>query len=190
MDAPNQTRSTSPATAAQPYAAGPAAHPQLAGLEAAPAPRQKQFWIDFRSKMDGQVYQGQFTTKKLSVRDLAQVGVRKAQLNGGLYHDEKRPGSGIDAQTDWVNSIIAHLEMALVQAPLWWVINDIIDGDLLAEVFKNVMEFENTFFRFLGEEAAASGSGQNVGSGTGQEPGAAGSIAAVGGGEIQASLEP
>jgi len=190
MPVSNQTRALPSSTAAQPYKAGPVAHPQLAGLEAAPAQRQKQFWIDFRSKMDGQTYQGQFTTKKLSVRDLARVGVRKSQLNGGLYYDEDRPGSGLDSQTDWINSIIAHLELSLVQAPLWWDVNEIIDGELLAEVFKNVMEFENSFFRFNGEEAAAGGSGQNVSGGTGQEPRVAGSVTEVGGGQVQDALEP
>lgn len=189
MPPQNQTRAL-PQSAPQQYNPGPPQHPQLAGLEAAPIPRQKQFWIDFRSKMDGQQYQGQFTTKKLSVKDLAQIGVRKAQLNGGFYHDEDRPGCGVDPQTDWINSMIAQLEVALVQAPIWWNISEIIDGELLAEVFKAVMEFENSFFRFSGTEAVANGSGPNASGPAGQGAGVIGSAQAVGGREVQAALEP
>jgi hypothetical protein len=140
--------------------------------------------------MDGQLYEGQFTTRKLAIKDLAAIGVRKIQLNGGYYYDENRPGVGIDPQTDWMNSMIAHLEIALVQIPMWFKVEDIIDGNLLAKVFEQVMEFENSFFRPTGESAGNSGRSQDAGSPEGKQSGAAGLITQVVGGQIPPSLDP
>lgn len=190
MNQSNQTRSAPQIAQAPAYQSGPAAHPQLVGMQAAPIPRTKQFWISFRSEMDGQTYEGQFTTKKLSIKDLAAIGVRKVQLNGGYYHDENRPGMGIDPQTDWMNSMIAHLEVALVQAPMWFKVEDIIDGNLLAKIFEQVMEFENSFFRSSGQPGANSGSKPDASSPEGQSSGTMGSITPVVGGQISSSLEP
>lgn len=189
VNQPNQTRV---ASQAQPmaYQPGPPQHPQLAGMQAAPIPRTKQFWISFRSEMDGQLYEGQFTTKKLSIRDLAAIGVRKVQLNGGYYHDEEKPGVGIDPQTDWMNAMISHLEVALIQAPIWFKVEDIIDGNLLAEIFKQVMEFENSFFRSSGQVGAPTGSQPDVSSPEGKGTGNIGSVTQVVGGQIPSSLDP
>jgi len=186
----NQTRNASQATQAQPYTSGPPDHPQLTGMQAAPIARTKQFWISFRSELDGQLYEGQFTTKKLSIKDLAAIGVRKVQLNGGYYYDEDRPGVGVDPQTDWMNSMISHLEIALIQAPMWFNVKEMIDGKLLGAVFEKVMEFENSFFRSSGESANIASGSQNVGSPESTKAGAAGSIAQVAGGEVPSSLEP
>jgi hypothetical protein len=172
------------------FQAPPPAHPVLAGLEAAPIARTKQFYISHKSNIDGQLYEGQFTTKKLSVRDLARIGVRKTQLNGGFYYDANTPGQGIDPQTDYVNAMVAHMELALSQAPLWFNLDTIIDTELLGVVFTQVMEFENSFFRFNGEGLASSGGSQNASSQTGQGTGTAGSVTPVGGKQVSSALEP
>jgi len=185
----NQTRAPQTPQPQQ-YQPGPPDHPQLVGMQAAPISRFKQFQISFRSEMDGQLYEGQFTTKKLAIRDLAAIGVRKVQLNSGYHFDETHPGVGIDAQTDWMNSMIAHLEIALVQVPMWFKIEDIMDGGLLAKVFEQVMEFENSFFRSSGAQAGNSGRSQDASSSQSQESGAAGLVTALVGGQIPPSLDP
>lgn len=186
----NQIRQAQPSTGAPAYPSGPPEHPQTAGLVSAPIPRTKQFWISFRSKMDNQLYEGQFTTRKLSIRDVAAIGVRKAQLNGGYHYDENRPGLGIDEQTDWMNSMIAHLEISLIQAPIWFNLDEIMDAELLGAIFKHVMEFESSFFRSYGEDAAAPRGGENVGSTSSEGARAAGHVEEVGRGQVQNSLDP
>lgn len=191
MNQSNHTRSIpSQAQSAQAYQPGPAAHNQLQGLEGAPIPRTNQFWISIRSKMDGKLYEGQFTSKKMSIKDLATIGVRKVQLNGGYYHDEDKPGIGVDPQTDWLNSMIAHLEVALVQAPMWFNVEEIIDGEILSAVFTKVMEFENSFFRSSGESASNIRGSQDASSPQSQGAGAAGSVAPVVGGQVPSALDP
>jgi hypothetical protein len=190
MNQSNQTRSLPQNVQAQPYQGGPAAHPQLNGLQAAPIPRTQTFFIDYRSTMDGSQFQGQFTTKKLTVRDVSSIGVRKVQLNGGYYYDENRPGLGIDPQTDFLNSMIAHLEIALIQSPLNFKVDEIIDTGLLAAIYTKVMEFENSFFRSSGEQNGNLGSSQNAGVPEGKESGIAGHATPVVGGQVQASLDP
>jgi hypothetical protein len=150
---------------------------------------QKQFLVRHESA-NGQVYEGQFTCKKLSIRDYAQVNVRKIQLNGGYHHDPSHPGQGIDEDTDWTNQMIAQLEVSLVQQPLWFDLNKIYDLDLLLKVFKEVAQFENEVTSPQRKAAINSGSSQADSGAAGEQSGAAGSVTAVGRGEVQASLDP
>jgi len=137
-------------------------------------------------------YEGTFTTKKLSIRDLSQVGVRKVQLNGGMHYDRDRPGQGIDAATDELNSMVAHMELALTAAPDWWNLDDITDPAVLTAVYSEVISFENTF---LGRGKASGGAGSRV---SGQEDSATAQEQAVPTGDnqpvvveqVQAALEP
>lgn len=146
--------------------------------------------IDFVSSVDDVRYQGNFTIKKLNIRDLAAVGVRKAQLNGGMYYDSENPGRGVDEQTDSFNNMVAHLELAVKQAPAWWDLDKLSDMQLVGRVFKEVIEFENSFLRrsLARESADGSGSGgssENISS-TNTDSGPR----AVVGSEVQAALEP
>lgn len=119
--------------------------------------KQKVFNIDFYSEIDEIQYQGSFTTKKLSIADLGSIGVRKAQLNGGMYYDPDRPGHGVDFMTDDFNAMIAHLEIALVAAPKWWNLHSISDADLLHTVFREVDQFENSFLNRRGKAGTSGG---------------------------------
>jgi len=141
---------------------------------------------------DRRRYAGTFTTKKLSIRDLTQLGVRKVQLNGGLHHDPNRPGQGIDAGTDELNSMIAHMELALTAAPDWWNLDDITDLSVLTSVYSEVISFENTF---LGRGKASGGAGSG---GSSQEDSTSAQAQASPAGDsqpvvveqVQAALEP
>jgi len=157
--------------------------------ESAPIDRQNQFFLRCLSE-EGKVLEGQFTAKRLSIREAGLVNVRRVQLNGGFYYDENTPGRGIDQQTDWIHQMMAHLEYALIQKPMWFNLNELMELDILCEVYKKVMDFETTFRDRQRGAAPAVGSGQSGSLGTGEQPGTAGSVAAVVGGQVRSSLEP
>lgn len=165
-------------------------HVQQTGMFASNIRRTNQFYIKHTSNTDGRVYEGQFTSKKLSIKELAQMGVRKAQLNGGYHFDPDKPGNGIDEQTDMLNNMLAHLEVALIQWPMWFNLDEIYDAELLGQVYGKVAEFESQFFRSNRGQSAGPGSGQNDSSGEGQKSRAAGSVEAVGRDQISSTLDP
>lgn len=159
--------------------------------------RQKRinpFEIDFASDVDDRQYRGKFVSKKLGIRDIAALGVRKAQLNGGMHHDPMSPGHGVDSDTDEFNNMIATLEVAIIEAPEWWNLDEISDVSLVATVFQEVMIFENTFLGRRGR-AGDSGDGDDGGgeAGGSSDPSGsldAGDVAEVVDEEVQSALEP
>lgn len=154
--------------------------------------KQHTFTIDYYSDIDEIQYQGNFTTKKLSIADLSSLGVRKAQLNGGMHYDQESPGKGVDFMTDDFNSRIAHLEVALVQTPKWWNLNSISDADVIHKVFLEVDRFENSF---LDKRRAAAfkrsmGDDEEDSSGDSEESNGSRVVKTVVDKEVQASFEP
>jgi hypothetical protein len=177
-----------------PVTVPPGTNPEKDGLEAASVNKQlmKTFSIVYTSKMDGQVYDGQFTTKKLSIRGMGQVGVRKSQLNGGYFFDPMNPGSGIDETTDATNNMIAHFEVCLLQSPDWFNLDEVYDIGLLGEIYKHIIEFENSFFRSTrsAQEVGDGASGSTDRQAAEPQPGNAGSVKAVGREQVQPTLDP
>jgi len=190
MEQGNRVRQAPQGIVAPAYEGPQPAHMQQQGMISTPIPLQRQFLVDCKSEVDGQRYQGQFTVRKLSVKDIAKIGVRTTQLNGGFHHDPENPGSGIPAETNFINQMIAYLEVAVLQAPHWFNLEEIYDADLLGEIFQKAAEFENNFFRTVRGQNVAPGSGQDDSSGEGAQPGAAGFASPVVGGEVPDSLEP
>ena len=168
----------------------PPAHPQAAGLENIPVNQLHTWNFSHKSQIDDKVYEGQFTTKKLAVMELSRLGVRKVQLNGGFHFDEEHPGQGIDENIDSMNSMVAHLEVSLIQAPIWFDLDKLIDPMILQLVYREVARFENNFFRPRRESAESGRSVPNDSSGESQESGSAGHVEAVGGSEVQPSVDP
>lgn len=129
---------------------------------------RKTFKVSLRLDT-GDMYEGQFTTKRLSIKDRGAIGVKKSQLSGGLYcvRDENGnpTGQGLDEDTDYLNAMIAHLEVSLIQIPTGWDLNEISDLELIHKVYKEVMDFEMSFFR-KGNSADNEKSG-SVGEGNG-----------------------
>lgn len=149
------------------------------------------FNINHKSDIDDRVYTGAFTCKKLAIRELATLGVRKAQLNGGFHHDPDNPGHGVDLETDSINDMIAHLEVALVSCPDWWRLDSISDMSLLMAVFREVMLFESKFLRHhRQDDEGHAGSGEE---GSEEDQGASDAVRAVEevvDEEVPASLQP
>jgi hypothetical protein len=147
-------------------------------------PNQKTFTIKYKSP-EGEVHEGTFTTKRLSIKDRSQIGMRKSQLAGGMYcvrNDDGIPtGQGIDEETDYLNGMIAHLETALIRKPAWFDLNEVADLGLVRDVYERVWDFESSFFR-LGQEdqdakedkpdqvGGANGSSEHSGTGHGNDP--------------------
>ena len=89
--------------------------------------------------------------------DRSKVGVRRSQLSSGMYcvrtEDGIPTGQGLDEDTDFTNTAIAHLEVSLEQKPIWWDLDEISDVGLLRKVYEEVMDFEWSFFRREGQSA-------------------------------------
>ena len=149
------------------------------------------FSIDFLSEVDGIRYSGKFVSKKLSIRDIAALGVRKAQLNGGMHYDYAHPGHGVDEQTDEFNNMIAHLEISLLEAPTWWDLDAITDISLIGSVYKEVVVFENTFLgRPRVEGSDDGGTGEGGSSPPEGESGPGATAVALVDAEVSAALQP
>jgi len=154
----------------------------------------KTFSVDHLSEVDGTRYQGSFTCKKLSIRDVATLGVRKAQLNGGMHYDSTSPGHGVDAQTDDFNNMLSHLEISLKSCPAWWNLDTISDITLIGTIYKEVISFENSFLSGsagkTSDTAELSGDSEGSSSVSTSESNVAPAVTAVVGQEVQAALEP
>lgn len=149
------------------------------------------FAIDFTSEIDNKRYLGEFTVKRMSISDFAALGVRKSQLNGGMHHDEKHPGMGVDADTDEINAILAHLDICIKKAPDWWNLNEIADVQLVYNLYQEVMNFENSFRGFTNnDDSGDDADGEGDSQGTGASSNTVGTVAKVVGAEVPATLEP
>ena len=160
--------------------------------------RQKRlnpFTINYDSEIDERSYKGKFVSKKLSIRDLAALGVRKVQLLGGMHHDREHPGHGVTEETDEFNNMIAHLELSIMEAPKWWDLDEITDLELLVTVYREVIAFENKFLGRRGGEDTddgddSDGGGSSGGEGDPSESDDVGGDPEVVDEEVQPSLEP
>ncbi len=148
------------------------------------------FTIDFSSAIDDRRYVGKFTVKKLSIRDLAALGVRKAQLNGGMYYNDATPGRGVDESTDSFNNMIAHLEIAVKEAPEWWNLDEVADVELIGKVFQEVMSFENSFLARKLSRTVVQSDGEGSGEANISSSNNGGSPRHLVGQEVSSALEP
>jgi len=158
-------------------------------MQAAVQQRTLTFNMQFRNQ-EGVLLEGQFTTRKLSIREHTSVTVRKTQLNGGFHYDERKPGYGIDERTDYTNHMLATLEVCLIQKPTWFDVNKLEDFDFLLALYKKCVEFEDGGTSPQPGAAVGTGSSQTGGGGTSEQPRAAGSVAEVGRGQVPPSLDP
>lgn len=155
---------------------------------------QHTFHINYTAS-DGTVLEGQFTCKRLSVLDRSKIGVRKSQLNGGMFcvrDEEGKPtGQGIDEELDNINSLLATLEVSLTQQPVWFDLKSVYDLGVAIEVYKKVNEYNNSFFRSANGESADQSGGVRQGN-SGAQPqrsGPGNSPTPVVGKEVQAALD-
>jgi hypothetical protein len=150
------------------------------------------FSIDYYSEVEDRRYQGTFTSKKLSIKDMTQLGVRRTQLCGGLHYSPETPGHGLDIDTYNINGMIAQLEISLIKFPDWWNLDQLTDFEVLSEVYKEVISFENNFSGSRDRAAGPGprGTGQNSSEKAKARTDNAGVIEEMVGGQISSSLEP
>ena len=168
----------------------PAAHPQQVGMTAVPTEKIHTWNFSHFSQVENKQYDGQFSCKKMSIMELSRLGVRKTQLNGGFHFDETKPGAGIEEHIDSMNSMIAHLEISIIQAPVWFNLDFVYDPELLQLIYNEVAKFENSFFRRQRSAPESGQGGPDDRRRESEESGTAGHIAAVGGGEVPPSMDP
>jgi hypothetical protein len=162
------------------------------------------FSVDYLSADDGSRYTGSFTVRRLSIMDLSKLRQRVAQLNGGYHYvtdDEGNDtGQGIDWGTEQMNTMLAHLEIAVQTCPPWWKLDELADVGLMRAVYDEVQKWEDTFrgrgranaAPSLGGEAGAAGPGAvgAVGGGAGHPQASVGGRAtALVGAEVSAALD-
>jgi hypothetical protein len=88
----------------------------------------------------------------LEVEDSHSYLVEGVAAHNCVRDDDGAPtGQGLDEETDFTNTAIAHLEVGLEQKPLWFKMDEINDVGLLRKVYGEVMDFEWSFFRREGE---------------------------------------
>lgn len=97
--------------------------------------------VEYEDPENGRRHSGEFVIRRLNLGLMRQVSVRKAELNGGMPHDS------LDPATRQLNSLLAHLEFAILKAPEWWKPEEFYSGDLIAQVYEEVMNFEDSFRR-------------------------------------------
>jgi hypothetical protein len=111
-----------------------------------------------------------------------------------MYYDEDKPGFGVDSSTDDLNAMVAHLELAIVNAPTWWKLEEITDLNLISKVFSEVSSFETSFLRSKREEVRSQqesvGYSEGNSSTNSSETNVAGVSGSMVGQEVLAALEP
>jgi hypothetical protein len=99
----------------------------------------KVFHVTWEDPETRQTYGGDFTVRRMTIGDMRRIGIRKAEMNGGQSTE------ALDKSIGYVNAMLAHLEVALVKRPEWWKPDNFYSADLIAQVYEEVMKFEDSF---------------------------------------------
>lgn len=118
------------------------AHAQVSapkGPEAAPVDVSHTFKLSYTDRR-GHLWEGQFTTHVLAVKEHIQVGLIKARMAGGI------PLDAIDPFTSNLLEMMAHLAVSLDDAPDWYAnIEDIREQGVLEAVYTEVADHARRF---------------------------------------------
>jgi hypothetical protein len=96
-------------------------------------------WISKR----GQLFEGDFVNKILSIKDQMCVGVLRAKLASNT------PIESLDAFTVQLNMMVAHLTISLIEKPEWAKdLRDLKYADLIEYLYSEVASHEATFFGY------------------------------------------
>lgn len=121
----------------------------------------KTFFVDLVSEVDDRRYQGNFTTKKLTIGDMLKMGTEMAQMTGGLSYNPLT-GRGLPYGQSIMAEMIAHCTVALVQSPEWFSEpTKLTDIALLEAVYKEVDAFEASFRRATTTDDEQGGAGDS-----------------------------
>lgn len=102
-------------------------------------PSQKAIHVTYTDDESGNTFGGAFVIRRMNIGQMSQMAVTKAEMNGGM------PDDSIEPAMRHLNTIRAHLRHAIVKAPEWWKPDEFYSGDILMEVYEEVMNFEESF---------------------------------------------
>lgn len=111
-------------------------------------PLEKTVRLEARSVLDGRMYTGDFTIKKMSLGAMGKKGVLKAQFNAGLI---------VDPQTDGLHERMAQVLVSVTKAENadWFKnLDELADLDILVALYKEVVAFEASFRTPVGKRDA------------------------------------
>ena len=121
----------------------------------------KTFQVRVKSEIDGEIYSGQFTTKKLTIGGMIQMGTVKSQLAGGLSYNPTS-GKGLPFAQEILCEMIAHCQVALISSPTWFSNpQDLNDVAILRAVYEEVSSFEESFRPDSTKSDGGRGEGEN-----------------------------
>ncbi len=103
-------------------------------------PNKHSFEVRYEDKQRGLVWEGSFKAHVLTVNNQIQLAIVKSRLLNGVS-----PLS-VDLDTGMLVDMIAHLTVALDDAPPWAKeLTAIYDPQVLAAIYKEVIEYEGRF---------------------------------------------
>lgn len=85
---------------------------------------------------DGNPLFGRFLMKRLTIGEIAQAGVYKAELNGGHT---------VDGMTEFLHEMLSITQFAIVKFPEWWKPVEFYDGRILRSVYDHWRAYQNSF---------------------------------------------
>jgi len=118
---------------------------------------EHEFDLDFTDHR-GRVWQGRFKCHALTVRERIQVGLVRSRLSGGIAPH------ALDVFTSDLLEILAHLAVALDDAPAWakgGQLEQLLATEVVQAIYEEVANFENRF-----HSAGSRRSSQDVDSGS------------------------
>jgi hypothetical protein len=104
-------------------------------------PPRKTIHMEYTDQESKLLYAGDFTVKRLTLGDMRRVAIKRAELSGGVKAD------ALDMNTQAMNTMLAHLEVAIEKAPEWWKPSDFYTADPIADLYEKVIDFEDSFRR-------------------------------------------
>jgi len=94
-------------------------------------------WVDD----NGKSWDGEFTNRILSIREMQSVGIMRSRLGGGV------PIDSLDTTTSDINLMVSHLTYSLKVRPDWAQdLLSLTEIDLLYSIYQEVLAHEG-FFR-------------------------------------------
>lgn len=110
------------------------------------------FHVD--KEVNGERYVGSFTVHRPTIGEMMRIGVLEARELGGL--------SNVDQVTQMMAHMVATLEIVVDMKPEWWKPREILEFEVLQEVFEQYLDFLRRF------QGTSQGKPEEAGKGTSQ----------------------
>jgi hypothetical protein len=107
------------------------------------------FDIDIVGDQTGKRFSGTFTYIRPNIKNLGEISRYKARLDGDF--------ANLDPVMSALHSMLSRLRFTLKEYPKWWETTgfglELYDSNVVMELYKCTMEFEETFEKKVEEEA-------------------------------------